>query len=157
MRGIDQLLREHPFFVGLDDDTLTLIAGCAANRHLHEGDFLYREGDEAETFFVIRHGRVALEAHQRAGGSLVVETVEDGEVLGWSWLVPPHRWMFDARAVVATSAVVFDGACLRAKCDQDPTLGYALLQRVAQVMLARLQGARVRLLDLYAVPDASKR
>ena len=114
MRGIDQLLTEHPFFVGLDDATLTLIAGCATNRGSHEDDFLYREGDDAETFFVIRHGRVALEAHQRAGGSLVVETVEDGEVLGWSWLVPPHRWMFDARAVTATSAVVFDGACLRA-------------------------------------------
>ncbi len=152
MRGIDQLLREHPFFVGLDDDALTLLAGCAANRHLRPGEYLYREGDPAETFFVIRHGRVALEAPTPSAGALVVETADDGEVLGWSWLVPPHRWQWDARVVEPTSVVVFDGTCLRGKCDEDPHLGYALLQRVAQVMLARLQAARVRLLDLYGGP-----
>lgn len=157
MRGIDELLREHPFFAGLDDEALALIAGCAANRHMHAGQYLYREGDPAETFFVIRHGRIALEANRPAGGAVVIETVEDGEVLGWSWLIPPHRWLFDARVVEDTSAVVFDGTCLRGKCDADPVLGYALLQRVAQVMLSRLQAARVRLLDLYGVPGASSR
>lgn len=152
MRGIDQLLREHPFFVGLDDAALTLLADCAANRHMRVGEYLYREGDPAETFFVIRHGRVALEAPTPTAGPLVVETLDDGEVLGWSWLVPPHRWQWDARAVTSTSVVVFDGTCLRGKCDEDPKLGYALLQRVAQVMLARLQATRVRLLDLYGGP-----
>jgi len=149
MRTIDQLLHEHPFFAGLDDAALTLIAGCASNMHAREGDYLYREGDPAETFYMIRHGRVAIEAHQPAGGSLVIDTVDDGEVLGWSWLVPPHRWLFDARAVASTSAVVFDGTCLRGKCDDDPRLGYALMQRVAQVMYERLQASRIRLLDLY--------
>ena len=157
MRTLDQLLHEHPFFAGLDADALRLIAGCAANRHVKEGDYLYREGDPAETFFMIRHGRVAIEAHQPAGGSVVVETVDDGEVLGWSWLIPPHRWQFDARAVTPTSAVVFDGTCLRGKCDDDPVFGYALMQRVAQVMFARLQATRVRLLDLYGATGAPRR
>ena len=152
MRAIDQLLYEHPFFTGLDDDALTLIAGCAQNMHAHEGEYLYREGDPAEAFYVIRHGRVAVEAHQPAGGSLVIDTVDDGEVLGWSWLIPPHRWQFDARAIAPTSAVVFDGTCLRGKCDADPELGYALMQRVAQVMYHRLQATRIRLLDLYGAP-----
>jgi hypothetical protein len=99
---------------------------------------------------------VAIEADTPMGGPVVIETVDDGEVLGWSWLIPPHRWLFDARAVQPTSTVVFDGACLRTKCDEDPELGYDLMQRVAQVMYARLQAARIRLLDLYGVPGAAR-
>ena len=154
MRGIDDLLHEHPFFAGLDKEALTLLAGCAANRRFKAGEYLYRHGDPAETFFLIRRGRVAIEAHDHSRGPIVIETVDEGEVLGWSWLVPPHRWMFDAQALDSTSVVVFDGTCLRGKCDDDPRLGYAILQRVAAVMYARLEGARVRLLDLYGVPGA---
>lgn len=156
MRGIDDLLHEHPFFAGLDAETLTMLAGCAVNRRFDAGTYLYREGDPAETFFVIRHGHVAIEAHDQPRGAIVIETVGDGEVLGWSWLIPPHRWLFDARAVDDTSVVVFDGTCLREKCDQDPRLGYAIIQRVAVVMYARLQGARLRLLDLYGVPGVAR-
>jgi hypothetical protein len=84
---------------------------------------------------------------------MVISTLGDGEVAGWSWLVPPYRWMFDARATSSVSAVAFDGACLRGKCEQDPVLGYALMQRVAQVMYERLQDARIRLLDMYGEPS----
>jgi CRP-like cAMP-binding protein len=157
MRGIDQLLHEHPFFVGLRPDALTLIAGCAANRYFRPDEYLFHEGNPAETFFVIRHGRVAIEAHRPAGPAVVVETVEEGEVLGASWLVPPHRWRFDARAVTSTRVVVFDGACLRQHCDEDAELGYALTLRVAQVLHARLEANRVRLLDLYGTPDVVRR
>lgn len=157
MRGIDELLGEHPFFVGLDDDTMALLAGCAANIVVPVDAYLFREGDPADTFYVIRRGRVAIEVHRPAGGSTVIETIDDDEVLGTSWLVPPYRWQFDARAVEATRALVFDGACLRRKCDEDPRLGYALMLRVAQVMHARLQAARVRLTDLYGVPGDSAR
>jgi len=157
MRTIDELLHEHPFFVGLDDDALTLISGCATNHHFRAGEYLFREGDPADTFFVVRHGLVAIETHNPVGGPITIDTVDDSEVLGWSWLIPPYRWQFDARAVEATRAVGFDGACLRGKCDADPELGYALMQRVAQVMFARLQAARVRLLDLYGVPGATPR
>lgn len=151
MRTIDQLLHDHPFFAGLDPQTLTLVAGCAVNAHADAGEYLYREGGEADRFFVVRHGRVAVEVHDPAGGTVVVDSVGAGEVLGWSWLVPPHRWQFDGRAVEPTDVIAFDGRCLRDKCDADPALGYALLQRVSHVMYERLQSARVRLLDLYGV------
>jgi hypothetical protein len=82
----------------------------------------------------------------------VIDTAEEGEVLGWSWLVPPYRWTFDGRAVDDVRAVSFDGACLRGKCADDPVLGYDFLQRVLGVMSARLHSARVRLLDLYGPP-----
>ena len=79
----------------------------------------------------------------------MVATLDEGDVVGWSWLVPAYRWMFDARATTGVSAVALDGACLRGKCDQDPALGYALMQRVSGVLYNRLQDARIRLLDMY--------
>jgi CRP-like cAMP-binding protein len=82
----------------------------------------------------------------------VLDSVAEGDVLGWSGLIPPHRWLFDARAVAAASVVALDAACLRRKCDADPRLGYDFIQRVAQVMSHRLQATRVRLLDLYGPP-----
>ena len=81
----------------------------------------------------------------------MLDTAQDGEIVGWSWLIPPNLAKFDARATTETSAVAFDAACLRGKCEADPRLGYALLHRVTQVMDRRLQSARLRLLDLYAV------
>ena len=110
--------------------------------------FLFREGDSADHFYVLRRGRVAVEAHTPACG-VVLDTVDEGEVVGWSWMVPPYRWAFDARATLDSSAVAFDAACLRAKCDADPVVGYELMKRFVMVMDHRLQSARVRLLDLY--------
>jgi CRP/FNR family transcriptional regulator, cyclic AMP receptor protein len=152
MRTLAEYLPEHPFFAGLDSSAMELIVGCARNAHFEQGDVLFRTGSPADTFYVIRHGRVALEVHDPRHQAMVVATLGDGEVAGWSWLVPPYRWMFDGRAVSPVSAVALDGACLRGKCDDDPVLGYALMQRVAHVMYERLQDARMRLLDLYGGP-----
>ncbi len=149
MRTIAEYLPQHPFFEGLDDSVAALVAGCARNVHFHPGEHLFHEGDPADTFFVVRHGRVSLEVRPAAGPSVVVDTVHDDDVVGWSWLVPPYRWMFDARATEETSAIAFDGGCLRGKATEDPAVGYALLQRVVTVMAARVQSARVRLVDLY--------
>jgi CRP-like cAMP-binding protein len=148
VRTIAQTLREHRFFAGLDADTLDLLAGCATNVHLAPGEFLFHEGGPAETFYVVRHGRISLQMRTPTE-DVVLDTAQDGDVVGWSWLVPPYRWTFDAQATEETSAIAFDGLCLRRKCEQDPAVGYALLQRVVQVMASRLHSARVRLLDLY--------
>ena len=114
-----------------------------------------REGEPADAFYVIRDGAVALETAVPGRGPAVLHTVHDGELLGWSWLVPPYRSAFDARALDTVHAVAIDGACLRRKCERDPTLGYDLLKVVATVFARRLEETRMRLLDLYArVPGA---
>ena len=154
MRSIADLLRAHPFFAGLDEGTVDLLQGCAINVHFRSGEHLFHEGEHADRLFVLRAGRVALDVHLPGRGDQVVATVEAGEVVGWSWLVPPYRWFFDARAVTDVSAVSIDATCLRARCEEDPALGYALMQRVAQVMYSRLQSARVRMLDLYGADHA---
>jgi CRP-like cAMP-binding protein len=148
-RPLETVLAEVPFLEDLGDAQLALIAGCGSNVRFREGETLFREGDPADTFYVVRHGHVSLETFVPARGPMVIETIESGEVLGWSWLFPPYRWHFDARALSLVRATAFVGACLRGKCDADPALGYALMQRFAQLLIERLQWTRLRLLDLY--------
>ncbi len=149
MQTLEQVLQGVPFFDGLAAGDLELVAGCGSNVHFREGELLFRDGDEADTFYVLRHGRVALETFVPARGAVTIETLDAGEVVGWSWLFPPYRWHFDARALSLVRATSFDGACLRAKCEADPRVGYELMSRFAQVMIARLQATRLRLLDVY--------
>jgi CRP-like cAMP-binding protein len=149
METIETLLHEVPLFEGLAPEALELIAGCGKNVRFLEGEVIFREGDEANTFYVVRHGTVALETFVPARGSVTIETIEAGEVVGWSWLFHPYRWHFDARALSLVRATAFDGACLRGKCDADPQLGYDLMSRFAQVAIERLQWTRLRLLDVY--------
>jgi len=148
-RGLDEVLAEVPFFEDLPEDEIALIAGCARNVHIDAGEMILRQGDAADTFFVVRHGTVAVGNFVPPRGELVIETLEAGDLLGWSWLFPPYRSHFDARALSTVRATQFDGACLRDKCRADPALGYDLMSRFAQVLIERLQWTRLRLLDIY--------
>lgn len=152
MQTVAELIAELPVFAGLAPERLELVAGCAGTVRRRAGDELFREGEPADAFYVLRAGAVALETRAPAGPPLVIETLHAGEVVGWSWLVPPYRWHFDGRAIEDVRAIGFDAACLRGKADADPALGYELLQRFAQVMVSRMQAARLRLLDVYGTP-----
>jgi CRP/FNR family cyclic AMP-dependent transcriptional regulator len=151
VKTIDALIGEVPAFAGLGPAQLELIAGCATNVRAATGAYLFREGDRADVFYAIRHGAVALELHVPARDAVTIDTLHDGDLLGWSWLFAPYRWEFDGRARQDTALISFDGACLRGKCDSDHELGYELMQRFAQVIIARLQATRLRLLDVYGV------
>lgn len=146
---LEPLLAEHPFTRGLLPQYLELITGCASNVRFEAGEKIYSAGEEADVFYIIRQGKVAVEIFIPGRGSVAVETLRDGEVLGWSWLFPPYRWRFDARALELTRAIAMDGKCLRNKCDADPVLGYDMAKRVAYVMMQRLEAARLQLLDVY--------
>ena len=152
MRTIEELLGEVPALRALAPEHRDTLAGCAHNQVFEAGARIMREGDPADAFYVIREGRVALETVVPARGAVILQTLHDGELLGWSWLVPPYRTAFDARATATTHAISFDGACLRGKCDADPALGYDLLKLLSGVFVERLQDTRLRLLDLYAKP-----
>lgn len=149
VRTLAEVLADHPFFGDLDRGMVEFIAGCGRNVAFHRGDVLFAEGASADRFFLVEHGRVSVEMHIPGRGGVVIDTVEERDVVGWSWLFPPYRWHFDARAVTDVRAVEFDGRCLRAKCDDDPRLGYMLMQRFAERLMRRLQATRIRLLDLY--------
>jgi CRP-like cAMP-binding protein len=149
MRTIETLLGDVPLFRDMTPEALDLLSGCASNVRFVDGEMLFREGDDADVFYVIRHGRVALETFVPARGPVTIETIDPGEVVGWSWLFAPYRWHFDARSLGLVRATRFDAACLRAKCEQDPAFGYDLILRFTQVLIERLQWTRLRLLDVY--------
>jgi CRP/FNR family transcriptional regulator, cyclic AMP receptor protein len=152
VRSIRELLGAHRFFAGLEDADLDLLAGCGRNAHYAPGEMLFEEGGQADEFWVIRQGRVAIQTHAPERPTVIVSTLGDNDVAGWSWLFPPYRWIFDGRAMTDTSAIVLDGACLRGKCAQDTDLGYRLMLRFARLASQNLQAARVQLLDLYRLP-----
>lgn len=153
-KELDEILAQVPFFEGMPEDEIALIAGCGRNVRIDAGETIFRQGDAADTFYVVRHGSVAVGNFVPPRGELVIETLEAGDLLGWSWLFPPYRSHFDARALSTVRATQFDGACLRGKCADDPALGYDLMSRFAQVLIERLQWTRLRLLDVYGTSTA---
>ena len=147
--SIAQLVANHPLLSGLPGDTVELVAGCARNAAFEPGALLLVEGQPADTLYLIRRGRVALEVRSPARGAMVLDTLTPGQILGWSWLFPPYRWSFDARALDPVGVVCVDATCLRAKAEADPVFGYELMKRLGIILLERLQAARIRLLDVY--------
>jgi len=147
--SIGELVANHPLLSGLPGDIVELVAGCAHNAAFATGELLLEEGDAADTLYLLRRGRVALEVRDPGKGTLVIDTLTPGQVLGWSWLFPPYRWSFDARALDPVGALSVDATCLRAKAEADPAFGYELMKRLGAIILQRLQAARLRLLDLY--------
>jgi CRP/FNR family cyclic AMP-dependent transcriptional regulator len=151
MQRIDSILADHPFFQGMLPAHMQLIAGCATLARFSAGERVFSSGESAEHFYLVRHGMVALEINVPGRGYIPIQTLGEGEILGWSWLFPPYRWHFDARALDLMRVCAFNGKCLREKCEQDHDLGYELMKRFAQVMAQRLQATRLQLLDVYGI------
>jgi CRP/FNR family transcriptional regulator, cyclic AMP receptor protein len=154
--SIEQLLAEQPYFKGLSAPQLAAVTGCAKNVRFEAGEHLVRQGEDANEFFVIRQGKVALEASAPAG-PITVQTLGDGDVVGWSWLVQPHVWRLGAVARELTRAISLDGACLRRKCEEDHDLGFELLKRFSFLISERLEATRLQLLDFYSPDHAGGR
>lgn len=151
METLERILSEHPFFAGMDPQHIHLLVGCASNVRFDAGAFIFKQGEEADKFYLIRQGKAALEIFPPTKGPIMIQTISEGEVLGWSWLVPPHRWRFDARAIELTRALALDGKCLREKCETDPRLGFELLRRFSTIIADRLEATCLQLVDVYAV------
>jgi CRP-like cAMP-binding protein len=150
---LTEILRQHPFLADLSDMHMQTLLGCASNLHVRDGEYLIREGESAEKFYLIRTGRVALEMDVSPKGVLRIQTVGPGEVLGWSWLIYPYRWHFSACAVADVRAVALDGKCLRTKCETDHDFGYEILKRLSLVMENRVEATRMQLVDFYVTTN----
>lgn len=147
---LERIIAEHPFFADLESYYAALLVSCASNVRFEAGKYILREGEEANEFYLIRQGRVAIEIAAPQRKPIVVDTLGEGEVLGWSWLFPPYQWKFHARAVEVVRAIALDAKCLRTKCEQNHDLGYELLKRFSQIVNRRLDATRIQLLDVYA-------
>lgn len=149
MKISENELAGHPFFEDLDSDLLKIFCATADQVSYRAQQKIYREGDEANQFLLIRQGKVAVELFSAQRGILVIQTMGAGEILGWSWLFPPYRRRFDARALQDTTAFAWDGILLRQKAEANHRLGYELLKRFSKIVVERLQATRLQLLDVY--------
>jgi CRP/FNR family cyclic AMP-dependent transcriptional regulator len=149
MEGLERIVLAHPFFAGLEAELGSTVSGCARNHRFDPGQYLAHEGDPANEFFLIRHGKVALEILPPGQQPIVFATEREGDIVGTSWLVPPYRWRFDARAVELTRAIGIDARCLRDKCEADPRLGYAMMKRIVPIIVGRLDETQLQILDVY--------
>ena len=132
MEGLERIVLEHLFFAGLGPEFGATISGCARNRRFAAGEYLFREDDRANEFYLIRHGTVALELHAPGQPAIVIATLRQGDILDAAWLVPPYRWNFDARAAELVRALEVNARCLRDKCEADHDLGYELMKLVCR-------------------------
>ena len=134
----------HPFLVGISAAHIRLLADCAMRAQFTTDQVIFRKGETANRFYLIERGKVALESS--VGDKVVkIDEVGAGDLLGWSWIFPPYVWHFDARAMEPTTAIFLYGTILREYCEADPALGYDLFKRMSEVMMRRLQAARVKL------------
>jgi CRP-like cAMP-binding protein len=149
IEGLEPIVARHAFFVGLEPSFVALVSGCAKNARFDAGKYLFREGESADWFYLLREGRVALDLRDPARGAVTLQTLGRGEVCGLSWLVPPYRWSYDARALESVRAIAIDASCLRRKSEADPRFGYEMMKRFMPPLVERLQAARLQMLDVY--------
>ena len=152
MSVVGSELASHRFAAGLTASHLDRLAAIASSIEVAAGTRLFEEGGPATSMWLIRTGRIALDLHVPGGDRLIVETLGPGDELGLSWLLPSARWQFGAAAQVAASAFELSSAAVTGLCDSDHELGYQLTRRLLGTAIGRLQAARIRILDLYAVP-----
>jgi CRP-like cAMP-binding protein len=144
------LLSAHPFVVGMEEAQLQRVADCVTGVAQFATDqVIFQAGGVARILYLIRSGDVALEVVGPGAGTRIVGTLHGGDTLGWSWMFPPYRLAFDARALVPTEAITVDGEKLRQSAATDHELGYQVVWRVARDMADRLQATRFQLLDVY--------
>ena len=137
----------HPFLSGMSPHHLEVLATAASTKQFQKGEIIFRAGEPANGFYLIEHGTVVIEGSVFEYGAISTDCIHAGEPLGWSWLFPPYLWHYDARAVVPTATLFFNGEVLHQLCKDDLTLGHELFKRMSQVMVRRLQASRAKLIQ----------
>ncbi len=148
MDNLESLISGHKFLKGLSAGLLKKIVSCATVADFPAGKYIFKQGEKAANFYLLTKGRVAVGLDSADKATMHVETLNAGDVLGWSWLVAPYQWRFHALATGATYAVVINGEKLRGLCESDHELGYEIMKRFLDVIAARLEMANLQYLDL---------
>ena len=147
--NLDDLRTSSDLLSRLDDKDFDLFESLSAELALVPDELLFKEHDDARRFFIIESGIIALEANRPAKPATTIQALVVGDLLGLSWRLAPHRWMWTARAMTDVRLAVFDAAIMRAACEFDPDLDRLMWEIVAREASKRLHHTRVQLLDLY--------
>ncbi|WP_097259922.1 Crp/Fnr family transcriptional regulator [Streptomyces sp. TLI_55] len=112
---------------------------------------IFEAGGTADRFWVIRSGAVSLDQQVTSVQRVTVASLGAGDLLGWSWLFPPHQWDFGAVAFSPVRAYEFDAAAVLGLCEEDPALGMVLVRSVAEILAHRLEMTRGKLMEQYSM------
>ncbi len=146
-KSITEYLTNHKFFSGLSEDLLLLLCDSARSIEIEKGYVLFRHGEHANKFYIIRKGCVSVLIPAIMGPVLEIQTLCQDQVLGWSWLISPYQWHFQAKAEEDSILLEFDGTKILAQCEQETKYGYELLKRFAALMSQRLDASRQKMMD----------
>lgn len=142
-----EYLSVHEFFSEFSDDIQEFLCECSSMHEIKKGQILFRQGENADKFYVVRGGRISIQIPAIMGPNLEIQMLGKDQVLGWSWLIPPYKWTFQTRAEEDSELLEFDGTAILARCEQEPKFGYELLKRFAALMSERLNAARQKMMD----------
>jgi CRP/FNR family cyclic AMP-dependent transcriptional regulator len=154
MGTLEPILKQHAFFKDLPQAYFDFILGCTSNVVFKSGEIILKEGEAADKFYLIRTGKVGIYISQPR--EITIQTIQEGDILGWSWLTPPYHYRFSAKAIEDVRALALDGKCLREKCEKNSDLGYELLKRLVSVFTERLEATRLQLLNIYSIDAENK-
>ena len=135
---------------GVRAHTREVLSQLGELRTIPASQVLMREGEPSDFLAVVLSGRVALRVRVPERGPLTILTVEPGDVVGWSALVPPFRATSTGIALTETELAYFDGATLRAALAGDDNLAAEMYPVVLNAVARRLEGTRLQLLDLFS-------
>jgi len=151
-QSIEDYLSTHTFFSGLNDNFMKFLLNATTELQIKRGEVLFQQGGRADKFFLLRNGQVSIQVPALEGPALDIQTLGENQILGWSWLIPPYRWNFLARAVEDSDLLEFDGNAILARCEEDPEFGYELFKRFASLMSERLDAARQKMMSQWDPP-----
>ena len=149
---IEDYLSSHVFFSGLDDSFIKFLSNSARELRIKKGDVLFKQGERADKYYLLRNGRVSVQVPALMGPTLEIQSLGEDQIIGWSWLIPPYRWNFLARATEDSDLLEFDGNAILARCEKDPKFGFELFKRFARLMSERLDAARQKMMDEWNPP-----
>jgi CRP-like cAMP-binding protein len=142
-----EYLSTHEFFSEFNDDVLKFLCECSSSREIKKGQILFRQGEKADKFYVVRNGSISIQMPAIMGPTVDIQTLGKDQVLGWSWLISPYKWNFQTQAEEDSELLQFDGIAILARCEQESKFGYELLKKFAGLMSVRLNAARQKMMD----------
>jgi len=148
MEDLTAKLKEHTFCKDFTRDQVDVIASLSTWRDFQTNEVIFRTGDPSDKFFMVFSGHISIAVFLSDRGTTAIETIGEGDILGWSWFSPPYQWRFSAMALEETGAIAVNGKALREICEKDHALGYQILKKLILVYTQRLEMARSQILDL---------
>ena len=144
---ISTILKGHIFFHDLESEMIDFITNSATIEELDPHEYLFYEGDPASKFYLVLKGLIGIQVFAGNSGFLNIQRLGPGEIIGWSWLLPPYAWFFSGEILKPSHVITFDGETLRNICENNHDFGYAMAKRVTAIVTQRLHETRLKLVE----------